>query len=140
MYSRSGQGEALNVDRQALYSGLFAALAATPLAPFLEGDREGNGTPGSAEGSREMGGGTLNGRPVPGGRQGTNGAGNQPRGPQARESQAGGPMGPEGGAGAVWAAEPTAVLLAAAATTLLVDQVPCCNSHLPSAHTMGGLP
>lgn len=123
---RSGQGEALNVDRQALYSGLFAALAAAPLAPFLEGDGEPNvGAPGSAQGSNAMGGGTRHGRPGAGGRQGpaTNGAGKEPRGPQAGGPQARGPMGPEGGAGAGWAAEPTPVLLAVAATTLLVDQV-----------------
>ena len=112
------------MDRQALYSGLFAALAAAPLAPFLEGDGQqdvearlsAQGLSGSSEG-------TWNGRPGTGGRQGTNGAGKQLRGPQAAGPQAGGTMGPEGGAGAGWAAEPTPVLLAAAATTLLVDQV-----------------
>lgn len=125
MCLRSGQGEALNVDRQALYSSLFAALAAAPLAPFLEGDGEPDvGAPGSAQGSVVRAGGTWNGRSGAGGRQGTNGAGKQPRGPRAGVPQAGAPKGPEVGAGAGWAAEPTPVLLAAAATTLLVDQVP----------------
>ena len=113
------------MDRQALYSGLFAALAAAPLAPFLEGHGEPEaGGPGSPHGLHGRGGGARNGVSGPGGLQGIREAGKQPRvGFQARGPQARGPVGAGGGAGAGWAAEPTPVLLAAAATTLLVDQV-----------------
>lgn len=105
---RRGQGEALNVDRQALLSGLFAALAAAPLAPLLEDGGDGR----VGFGMRE----------APG--RGASAHGARGRGGAGRQTGGGGPLGgPGGGPGRDWAGEPTPVLLASATTALLVDQV-----------------
>jgi hypothetical protein len=104
------------VDRQALLSGLFAALAAAPLAPLLEREPPRDCAPG-AGGEAGAGGREGAARDRGGAGQGARG------GARAVEPlRPGDADGADGSSG--WADEPTSVLLARAATALLVDQVP----------------
>ncbi len=65
-----GQGEALNIDRRALYAQLYAAALLAPLMPLLDDGSGGGGGGGGGQqqgGGGGAGGGGAGGARLPGG-------------------------------------------------------------------------